>query len=255
MDTATPTNEAEVRGIINRIAGPAQVSQMTAEAANNTLRKLNIAMDIARAYQGKILHHMYSNKLYQELGYNDPNRDNWEDYLKEEFGMAKRTAYDRMKIYSGVIERFNVPVDRVEKIGTSKVIKIVPLLTEDSADYWLDIAENRSYRELELEIKKSRGERTVERDADPEQILTDIRFKVTASQRETIEAALMDAGSKNNAKSPGTLLSYICLQYQTDVFMANEDGFAANKIDWWLTRLEDTFGVKILLDQTGGNGE
>lgn len=233
------------------------VEKMNAKEADSTLRTLEMALDLGRMKEAEILTLIHRKNFFTELGYKT-----FIAYC-DSVGLAERTVYEKISV-ANYMKKLNVPAEKVEQIGWTKISRIVPVSDETSRDYWLEKAKNLSLRQLRDEIKQSKVSGGCSKSGDPDKEVVgvaDVQDKATNkftvmlsdNQLENVLSAIRNAKdrTRKEVRSNGYYLDLICLAFNADAVMSAEGTSLENKLEWFLQRIESTFGVKLEVAEKG----
>ena len=117
------------------------------------VRKLRAMMEEAYIIVARDLWEIYHSKHYIKWGY-----ETWGDYLRDEVGISKDSAYRARKIFETFVHKCNLPPSAVDGIGRSKAQKLLPIVTRDNARTWISKAKVMTYDDLVEAIEDAKGE-------------------------------------------------------------------------------------------------
>jgi len=117
------------------------------------IRKLRAMMEEAYIIVARDLWEAYHSKLYLKWGH-----ETWGDYLREEVGISKDSAYRARRIFETFVHKCNLPPSAVEGIGRSKAQKLLTVVTRDNARAWVAKAKVMTYDDLAEAIDNAKGE-------------------------------------------------------------------------------------------------
>lgn len=143
------------------------------------------------------------------------------DYAEAELGIAYRKLMYCLNVYEKITE-LEIPWQKAKTVQWSKFREILPVLTEENVDEWLEIARNHSFREVVDLVAKAKGGAKAVDDGKSSSDLTSMSFKVHKDQKENIRLALDKAKEELQTDYDAVALESIC------VASLGEAGLAAN---------------------------
>ena len=150
--------------------------QSEAETLDTEVERLKIAISDNYYELGVILREVREGMYYAELGYTC-----MDDYAERRHGFRYRKAAYLIAIVENC-EAAEIKKEDVRGIEWSKM-KELPELTEDNRKEWLEKASEMSVEDLKVEVKKSKGEKSIEKKIF-------MSFSFDASQKEVVDRAL-----------------------------------------------------------------
>lgn len=139
--------------------------------------------------------------------------DTFQAFIEAELPVKYRKAMYLINIYNG-LSVLGIPWEKVSSLGWTIIIELLPVLSAENVDQWLDAVKGLNRETVHEMVKKALavGNDESEPEADPTMVKT-LTFKAHADQEETIETALDLAMSKTGTTVRTVALEYICLQY------------------------------------------
>lgn len=197
----------------------------------------------------KYIYEVHAAHSWEDWGYSSLN-----EYCEKELDFHYRRAMFMIDIYGSAV-MYDIPFERLDKIGWTKAREIVRVLNSGNVEKWLDVAENSTFKEL---IDKVRAAKAADAD-NPVPLDTDetqttevlskptgsaLIFKTESFEYEIISGALDEAKASLKTTNPTFALSVICMEWKkqhdeegaTDVWTLKE----------WMKYLSDRFGVKLV---------
>lgn len=222
-----------------------KIENLTKEEAYEQAARVREAKDSCVFFLGGVLSVIRVNGWYKEEGYSGFGR-----FVEERFGIARTTAHYYCQIYECLVES-GVEWRDVRHLGWTKIRYIAPVLTEENAAQWIEIAEGMSAVELQEYVRKQKKEAAqaalvsslplqeespstqvdtvkrgpVERTPLPrgqaplvsptvaEKIQTSRSFRLYPDQLEVVDAALEHAKGESDTSYDSVALERVCLAY------------------------------------------
>ena len=201
----------------------------TKHSTRKALKELAKKVDETYTDMGRHLYNVYYGDYFEEWGFAD-----FEEYCVSELGFAERKAKYLITIWKRLVVDLGVSRKKLERIGWTKLSKIVNLVDEDTVETWLDKARTLKVSDLEKEVKRFKG------DTDADEDYTNINFKLAKAQSENVEAALAIAEAEAGSDKRGHLLDLICTE-----FMAGHLD-PSQKLPSVLKSVQRVYGVKVV---------
>ncbi len=139
--------------------------------------------------------------------------DNFRAYVENETSLAYRKATYLIQIYNGLAQS-GVPWEKVKHLGWTKLKELASVLTLETVDDWVPLAEEMTTAQLIEHIKLSTagtaegGPAAIEKSD-----ITTITFKLHATQKETIKEALAKCKHESGTDVDTQALENICLDF------------------------------------------
>lgn len=204
----------------------------------------------------KYLHEIHRNRSWEEWGYASLS-----DYCEQELDFHYRRAMFMIDIYGHAV-LFNIPLERLGKIGWAKARELVRVIMIGTVEEWLTIAENSTLKELMDKIKLAKK-------ADPENMRpvdeekkerlpldkdeahevkktksSSMIFRTEGFEYEIISRVLDEAKGQFQTTNPTFALSMICLEWEKQ---REDSGISeAVSLKEWIAFLNDKFGVRLI---------
>lgn len=144
-----------------------------------------------------------------------PDNSSFKDYIGQRWGLKYRKARYLIELYNGLLKS-GVSWEVVAGIGWSKVITLLPVLTPENAEEWVEKAKQYNNDTLQATVKAAlAGDGGVNpKDADLEQSkLKTLTFGVGPDQEELIKEAVEHAMQVGKTEHKGVALELICTEY------------------------------------------
>lgn len=140
---------------------------------------------------------------------------NFKTFCESELGMTYRKAAYLVEAYHKLVA-LNVPWEKVASIGWTKLREIMPVLTAENLDAWVEKAKALSRNQL-IEMVKSAAvggltAAEVEAEAVPHKITT-ISFKLHEDQAKNIKAAITRAKEASGTEHDNVALDHIATSF------------------------------------------
>ena len=201
----------------------------TKSTTRKALKEMAKRVDETYTDMGRHLYNVYYGDYWESWGFED-----FEEYCMAELGFAERKAKYLMAIWKRMLVDLGVARKKLERIGWTKLSKIVNVVDEKTVESWLDRARTLKVSDLEKAVKKYKG------DSDADEDYTSINFKLAAAQAENVEAAMAVAEAEAGSDKRGHLLDLICTEFQAGHMDPSK------KLAWVLKQVQRTYGVKVV---------
>ncbi len=155
------------------------------DAAKVMIPRLSDGAGDSYFHLGGIFTRVIDEKWHQTWGF-----QNFKEWLGAETGCSERKAYHLAKIYRTLVE-LGIPWEKFGGIGWTKVIELLPVISQENVDEWVSLAKATTADSLKAEVqvaKKSVADPTA--GTEPESATVQKKFKLHPDQAETLEAAL-----------------------------------------------------------------
>jgi len=175
------------------------------ETTNIREEVLNLKNTIDRAFikMARMLYDIRVNELYVGWGYS-----NFESYVKGELDYSYRKAAYLVDLWEKM-RNLHISAERVESLGWTKCVELSRVITENDASFWIERAENLTFRDLAYEVKQV-VDKTYE-DSRPHYTIMKLRFD--NADITPISDALDDAKRIYETNDIALALSQICLDW------------------------------------------
>lgn len=167
----------------------------------------------------------------------DWGHQTFESFCNSELSTHYRKAKYLISIYDKV-KFLDLPKDRVEKLGWTKMKEIATVIDAENAKEWLEKAEKLTSRELEDEVSTVKRRR-VGGSSTPAMVT--MTFKMTDVEANPITEALEEAKKLCEADNDSIALEMIC----QDWLMDRAEKPATRSLADQITYLEKVYGVHI----------
>jgi hypothetical protein len=178
-----------------------------AETARDLVAKLIEDTEFSFFKLGGVLSVINANGWYEPYG-------SFKEYVEHEHGIKYRNARYFISIYETLVEA-NIPWEKVKTIGWTKLKELLPVLSTENVDKWVEIANKNSTLQL-IELVKSEKDQgtaeTAETDSEPKTVTT-MTFKVHDDQKATVKAAIEKAQKEAGTDVATVALEFICIDY------------------------------------------
>lgn len=158
--------------------------------------------------------------------------DTFRDYCEQKLGIGYRKAMYFANIYTTLVE-LDVGWDKVKSIGWTKLREILPALTGENVDAWVEKAQAMTVLQLNAAVKASlAGDKSGSPDAPA---VTSMSFKVHEDQKQTISAAIDKAKQILSTDVDTVALEHVCLDFANnadDEPEAKTAGAPADPVNW-----------------------
>lgn len=105
------------------------------------------AIDTAYIGLGRELYLIFHRRLYIDRGY-----ETFDDWCEREFGMSSSRGERVRRIWTKFIRELHLRVDQLSGIGYTRALNLLPVVTRENADEWLEKARTMEWRDLKNEI-------------------------------------------------------------------------------------------------------
>jgi len=193
-----------------------KLENLTKVKAYAMVSKLAQDIDFSYFQLGGVLSVIQSNGWYTDEGF-----DNFKSFVEEEYGLGYRKAMYMVGIYNGLVEA-NIPWEKVEGLGWSKLKELCDIINEENVDEWVEIASELTVIQLQAYIKEQQKGSTASDDEDDEDApdameestkLSTLTFKVHDDQKEVINDAVDKAKNDADTEFANVAMESICLAY------------------------------------------
>ena len=147
--------------------------------------------------------------------------DNFKDYAEQKLGIGYRKAAYCANIYSKLVES-GIAWEKVKGIGWTKLMTLLPVITNENADQWVaDIqAGDLTVLQLQSMVKEAQAPSTTG-EANTASVST-LTFKAHDDQKATIKEAIAKAKEVSGTSVDTVALEYIAMDY-----LGNAEGKSA----------------------------
>lgn len=204
------------------------------DRADDVRKKLlEAAMKIEHGYIDLALfaYEADKNEFYKKWGYSE-----FEEYAEKELHMKYRKLKYFIKIGKKVSD-LNLPKEKLEQLGWSKVSAITAVLKNENAEEWIEKAETMSVRELVEAVKV-----TKQNDPNtPVPKITTITLKLTEAIAGTILDAIETAKKLTESDNQALALEMIC----SDWLEAQDAIPVKTSLDQKIKYMEKVYDIKV----------
>lgn len=171
---------------------------------------LKVEIEVRWFELGKILKEIKESRHYIPLGYTT-----WKDFCEVALGPLdlKWRAVDYLITTTVKCEEVGIKKEVAGQIGWSKLKEIVPIVTKENKDHWIDVARKKetTVQTLNSDVRVAQGKITEE---ERKILPKKMTFYVFKEQEETVELTLDVAGKMVGSDKRGYLLSdIICVEF------------------------------------------
>ena len=143
----------------------------------------------------------------------DDGYENFRAFVEAEFGIQYRKAMYVISIYNGLIAS-QVEWEKVKGLGWTKLKELVPVLTPENTDEWVERASGMTVLQIQEAIKAEKAGAPAEEKAKAESTkVTTLTVKLHEDQKEVILEAIEKAKSEAGTEYPAVALEAVCLQF------------------------------------------
>lgn len=233
-------NDTDVRQEI--ISGPPMVPPAgKAQQLYQQVLSLKAEIEVRWFELGKILEEIFEGRHYIPLGYTS-----WRDFCETALGPLelKWRAIDYLRMTRKKCDEVGIGREIAGEIGWSRLKEIVPVVTRENKDRWIDVARKKetTVQLLNAKVRVARGKITEEESRVlPEKMF----FSVFKEQKEIVELTLDQAGKVVGSDKKGSLLSdVICPSFLAEYPVGAEVGSRPEVIVRLLVRFQAAFKIK-----------
>lgn len=196
----------------------------------------------------ELLYEAAQGQYFKEWGF-----DTFDEYIKQELDWQERKGWYFVAIQKKLVIEGKVSKEKLQKIGWSKASRLTSLppseLTDGKAEKWVERAENRTFTELEADVRKVNAKRADKTAADiEEESFERVAFQLHPAQFKNVEAALKLAQKVTGSDKRNHLIDMICLEFNGG---RAEDSGA--KLEHLLKNIERVYGVEIIACRASGD--
>ncbi len=128
-------------------------------------------------------------RVIAEGWYAEAGHENFKQWVLATTDMKHAKAHYLVQIYDK-LNRLDIPWSKFSGIGWTKVRILLPVITVESVDGWVEKARGMTRVELEEAVKAAKGEKAGDGLGDKDDSIVNKGFKFHKEQWETVEAAL-----------------------------------------------------------------
>ena len=138
------------------------------------------------------------------------------DFLKEEFGWEYRKGRYMISLYEGFLEN-GVSYKIIDQIGWTKAVELLPVITNENEEEWLEKAKANNIHTLKALVKAAKdGSHSGDGEGPVVSEVTTKTFKFHEDQMEVIDTALEKAMAESNTDVPSVAMEYIAGAYLSE---------------------------------------
>lgn len=162
---------------------------------------------------GGVLFHVRKSGAYKELDNRYGEKGGFGLYVLEQLNVEYRKAMYLIDIYYKW-NKFGLEAEKVAQIGWAKAAKIAAVMTEDTAEELLELAENNTVADLVENIKTSYKE--VGGTKGEKKILKTFKFRLFEDQAAAVEEVLNAVASAMEFKTLDQAFEHIVMEWATE---------------------------------------
>jgi hypothetical protein len=117
---------------------------------------------------GGVLLIIKQSEWYQDYGFSS-----FSEFVNDDFGISKSTAYDYMGIYHNLVKS-GVSWEEIKHLGWTKIRLIAKYMSQGNLDEWIEIADSKNAMELRDFVRQSLGKKQDELISDPPKLSTQV---------------------------------------------------------------------------------
>lgn len=214
-DLDEESEDAEIVGLVNEAEDILELARETAEEASAVEYKL-----------GGILFHVRKTGAFKELDDRYKEKGGFGLYVLEQLNVEYRKAMYLIDIYYKW-NKFGLDAAKVAAIGWAKAAKIAAVMTEDTAEELVELAENNTVADLVENIKTSYKE--VGGTKGEKKTLKLFKFKLFEDQAAGVETVLNAVASSMGFTKLDQAFEHIIMEWATEHDVAVEEPKAKAK--------------------------
>lgn len=201
-DLAEDDEDEEIIGLINEAEDILELAKETSEEASAIEYKL-----------GGILFHVRKGGAYKAIDKRYAEKGGFGLYVLEQLNVEYRKAMYLVDIYYKW-NKFGLDAEKVAAIGWAKAAKIAAVMTEDTAEELLELAENNTVADLVENIKTSYKE--VGGVKGEKKTLKVFKFKLFEDQAAAVEEVLEAVAAAMGFKNLDMAFEHIMMEWATE---------------------------------------
>ncbi len=162
------------------------------------------------------------NLVTKKAWFSDLGHDTFKSFVETTTDMKYGKARYLVRVYTKCVE-LEIPWAKLGKIGWSKIVVLLDVLTQENADEWLAKAESLSRRLLAEEVARVKRELAGEDGGGEdgggeggegaEEKMKQLSFRLYEGQLETVEAALDEMGRRSGKENRSVQLEFMCADW------------------------------------------
>jgi hypothetical protein len=208
-ETADPYGDLDEESEDQEILGLVNESEDILELAKEVVEE-----SAALEYRlGGVLFHVRKSKAYEELDNRYKEKGGFSVYLLEHLNIEYRKAMYLIDIYYKW-NKFGLEPEKVAQIGWAKAAKIAAVMTEETAEELVKLAEENTVADLVENIKTSYKE--VGGVKGDKKKLKLFKFKLFESQADAVEEVLASVMGAMNFKNLDEAFEHIVMEWATE---------------------------------------
>lgn len=153
---------------------------------------------------GGYLHRVRKDKLWLQ------ESKTFKEFLHSR-GIPDGKAFYLIRIYN-TLQELDIPAERVEHLGWTKMRVMVPILNASNYEEWLARAEDMKVVELSEAVKAAKSGSSSE-DIDKEEKISSVVFHLHPDQQSTVMVAIDKAKKEAGTEYNSVALEAVCLNY------------------------------------------
>lgn len=201
-DLTEENEDAEILGLVNEAESLLDLAKETAEEASAVEYKL-----------GGILFHVRKTGAYKELDDKFSEKGGFGLYVLEHLNVEYRKAMYLIDIYYKW-NKFGLDSAKVASIGWAKAAKIAAVMTEDTAEELLELAEGNTVADLVENIKTNYKE--VGGQKGEKKMLKTFKFRLFEDQAAAVEEVLNSVAAAMEFKNLDLAFEHIVMEWATE---------------------------------------
>ena len=118
--------------------------------------------------QGELLYEASKNSYWKTWTMEDPDTgvlrpfNSWEEFVEQKLGLKKRTAFNRMDLYSTCVVKLQIPIEQLKALDLSKVQQVTKIMTAENYPAVLDTLKNMSWAQTKAFVSAIKSTNTIE---------------------------------------------------------------------------------------------
>lgn len=203
-DLTEENEDAEILGLVNEAESLLDLAKEVSEEANAIEYRL-----------GGVLFHVRKTGAFKELDARYEEKGGFGLYVLEQLNVEYRKAMYLVDIYYKW-NKFGLDAAKVASIGWAKAAKIAAVMTEDTAEELLDLAETNTVADLIENIKTSYKEVGGTRTPGDKKVLKTFKFRLFEDQAAAVEAVLNATAASMEFKNLDSAFEHIVMEWATE---------------------------------------
>lgn len=211
------------------------IEEQEAEAIRNKALSLKQNINSTSVELAEVLHEIYHAELWRGYGYRS-----FAKYTEGELEVGYRSAMYSVRIIETIF-RYSIPMTQAKELGWGRLRAILPHITELNAGNLIEMAGNKSVRDIQKELSKGK-------EISGGQEYHKITLLCSDSESSVIYDALDEAKKRINTDSSGSAISFIAQEW----LMGNEGDASQTSLEQVTEFVEKNYGVHLVVE---GGGE